>query len=470
MPLTDLSFLQPAQQWPPPTEQERLQLYADNRALFEGKHELVFKDSWQRLLRPEEKLVLEIVLNWPRRLSTLWADLLLGEPPLITAGEQGSAEQDAVERIIRDNDLHNVAYEVALDVSRFGTGLFKVRYDGRGIIEAIPPSIWFSVVNRDNIKAVLAHVLAWMYEAPDSSRKAKRLRVEIHERGRITYRTYALAEQGQIGEQVENERVEQFNLDEFLVVPVHNLMTSDVVVGKDDYSDLDSVVSELEVRVAQVSRILDKHADPSMYGDDAALEQDPKTGLWHVRGGSKFFPVQPNGVKPGYLVWDGQLEAAFKQIELLMQQFYALSETSPAAFGELKQGLAESGSALRRLMMAPLSKVNRIRMRFDPALKKVLRLASQLEAAQGMTGAVALEDVAIAWQDGLPTDEAELTDLTVRRVDAGLISKESALRRLDGLDGEALQEELERIAEDEAANAAPTPVATRFGFAGGGVG
>jgi len=34
--------------------------------------------------------------------------------------------------------------------------------------------------------------------------------------------------------------------------------------------------------------------------------------------------------------------------------------------------------------------VNRIRLRFDPALKEVLWLASMLEKAQGMAGAVEL--------------------------------------------------------------------------------
>jgi hypothetical protein len=41
------------------------------------------------------------------------------------------------------------------------------------------------------------------------------------------------------------------------------------------------------------------------------------------------------------------LEAAFKQIDLLMEQLYILSETSAAAFGQLKAGLAESGTALK---------------------------------------------------------------------------------------------------------------------------
>lgn len=157
------------------------------------------------------------------------------------------------------------------------------------------------------------------------------------------------------------------------------------------------------------------------------------------------FPVGQGEQPPGYVTWDGQLEAAFRQIDLLMEQLYILSETSAAAFGQLKAGLAESGTALKRLMMAPLAKVNRIRMRFDPALKEVLWLASILEKAQGMAGAVVLEDIHIDWKDGLPDDDNELTQNETQRYTAGLTSLESALRRLYGLEGDALQEEIDRI-------------------------
>ena len=128
-----------------------------------------------------------------------------------------------------------------------------------------------------------------------------------------------------------------------------------------------------------------------------------------------------------------------------MEQLYILSETTAAAFGQLKAGLAELGTALKRLMMAPLAKVNRIRMRLDPALKEVLWLATLLERAQGMTGAVVLENIHIDWKDGLPDDDVELTQNETQRYTAGLTSLESALRRLYGLEGQALQEEIDRI-------------------------
>ncbi len=448
--LTSLSFLEPGKPWPPPTEAERLERYAQNRLLFEGRHELVYKD-WIRLLREDQQATLEMVLNWHKRLTLLFADLLLGEPPRITAGDRDSEEQEAVERIIEDNGLFNVAYEVALDVSRYGTGIFKIRHDGRAIIEGQQPAIWFPVVKPDNIKEIQAHVLAWTYEE-DTQKwgktvKKKYLQTEIHEKGKIITAKYPI-ENNIIGPALEYQETET-GVDEFLVVPVNNILTTDRVTGLDDYSDLDSIIQELEVRIAQISRILDKHADPNMYGPDTVLERDPATGQWEYRGGGKYFPVGQGEQPPGYVTWDGQLEAAFKQIDLLMEQLYILSETSAAAFGQLKAGLAESGTALRRLMMAPLAKVNRIRMRFDPALKEVLWLASMLERAQGMAGAVVLENIHIDWKDGLPDDEQELTQNEVQRYTAGLTSLESSLRRLYGLEGDALQEEIDRIRSEQ---------------------
>lgn len=114
--------------------------------------------------------------------------------------------------------------------------------------------------------------------------------------------------------------------------------------------------------------------------------------------------------------------------------------------------------------MAPLAKVNRIRLRFDPALKRVLEVASWLEAAQGMANAVRLESVDVTWQDGLPDDELERTQIEVQRYGAGLTSLESALQRLDGLEGEALQAEIDRIREEQSRNAVAFP-----GGEGGGL-
>lgn len=93
--------------------------------------------------------------------------------------------------------------------------------------------------------------------------------------------------------------------------------------------------------------------------------------------------------------------------------------------------------------MAPLAKVNRIRLRFDPAIKKVLCLASKLEANAGI--GVELDNINIHWKDGLPDDDKEQAQIYEIYTRNGLMSKERAIQRLFDLDPESLRQEMEKI-------------------------
>lgn len=454
--LNSLDFLTPGQPWPPESEIERLKLYQDNKFLFEGKHWKVLK-HWVKLLRNDQKATLEIILNWYKRLTLLWADLLLGEPPAFTAGELESQEHQQITNYTGSKFL-NTNYEAGIDVSRFGDGLLKIRYDGKVIIEGQSPMNWFPVVAVNNIKEILAHVLAWSYKAIDNTFLGKKeqwyLQVEIHEKGRITTRKYKLGnpDNCKIGTLIEEE-ITETGVDDFLIVQISNLLTTDRETGMDDYSDLDSIIQEMECRVAQMSKIFDKHADPNMYGPDTALEVNPTSGETSFKGGGNYFPVGNGEAPPGYVTWDGQLDGCFRELDFLLDQLYVLSETSPAAFGQLKSGLAESGSALRRLMLAPLAKVNRLRLRFDPALKKVLSLASQLDALNGKGVFIPEETISILWQDGLPSDEMEQASImNIRTGGKPTISQRTAIKKQDNLSEADLEKEMEAIQEEDLAS------------------
>jgi hypothetical protein len=220
-------------------------------------------------------------------------------------------------------------------------------------------------------------------------------------------------------------------IPEFLIIPVQNILDSSGVYGMDDYSDLDDLVKELEKRLIQASRILTKHADPSVSGPASKIDIDPYSGEAIVIGGGQYYGYNEGEPRPEYMVWDAKLEAAYLQMDQIIQKLYMVSELSPAALGELKQGLAESGSALKRLMMPTLAKVNRLRLRLDPALKDVLRLTAALEVIGRAPGATQLNNIQITWADGLPRDEKEITDLEVARKRAALTSTEASLKRLD---------------------------------------
>ncbi len=470
LPITDLSWLRTGAQFPPVSQEKRMRRYRINRSLWNGNHDEVFGDWW-KVLRDDKAATLEIVLNWHKRLSTLWADLLLSETPRFFDGQdpnrsatpsdptakagadqasktEQNGRQEAIDRIVSkdDNEYVRTLYKVALDISRYGDGLVKLSLGEDGArLTAYPPSYWFPVIDPNDLSRFTHHVLAWRFRRNEMTF----LRCEIHHKGSIEHRVYHL-EGNMIGRQMPIDTfsnvpggIEKTKLDDFLVIPFKGLEVSDEIFGNDDYTSIDSVIQALEVRCGQINRVLDKHTDPSMYGPPNLMEKD-SAGNWVFKAGGRYYEVDQDDTPPGYVTWDGLLEAQFKEIDTLLTQLYILSETSPAAFGQIEGNLAESGSALRRLMQAPLAKVARMTMSIDPAAKRCIRLAAELEANNGK-GTPPISHVNIQWQDGLPPDPKEQAETEHFRKAALNTSTVSSIRRLDGGTQEEAEAEYARI-------------------------
>lgn len=459
--LTSLDFLSTGQPWPPECECERMEMYHHNKELFEGEHAEVYREDLKRIERVignfDEVISYPVIINFHKLMTLKTADLLLGEPPQISAGDTGSKEQTSVETIEKNSDLLNTMYMSAIDISRYGDGILNIRSAGEhGIIDITQPHYWYPVVSPDNVKEITNHVLAWCYETGNGDKTNRYLKARVHYKGYYDEKVYHL-DGSTIGTLMTSQRV-QTKLDDFAIVPISNVSTSDRITGIDDYTDIDSIVSELIVRVSQVSRILDKHAAPSMQGPMTALEQDPETGQWRLKTGTYFPRDSSDDPEVAYITWDAQLTANFTQIEKLVNFLYTVSEMGSAVFGDLSNstGQVPSGSALKRLMISPLAKVNRIRMRFDPAIKKAIKLCSQL----GGKGIVNLTDVdiSITWQDGLPGDPTEEANIiNLRTGGKQTMSTQRVLTQYDAMSTDDAEAEMERIQEEEAMSA-PTPL------------
>lgn len=466
--LTNLDFLKIGSAWPPPGEIKRLDKYRRNKLIFEGEHEHVYKESFRRITRVignfEDVVSYAVICNFQKLISLKVADFLLGELPRISCGDDESKEQIALDRIVENNDLINTCYSSAIDISRYGDGIFNIYKDeeGKGVIDITPPSFYFKVVDPKNLRKIKHHILAHTYKVPrkntsffgrNKEEYDHYLYVEIHSKGYYEKITFKLDD----GENYINsvhEKLEKVptGLNDFAIVPIHNLLTSDRVYGIDDYSDLDSIISEIEVRLSQISKILDKHAEPSVQGPSSALYKNPNTGEWQLKMGN-YFPRDTVEDPPvEYITWEAQLEANFKIIEKLINILAVISEMGSAIFDtEQKTGNAASGTALRRMMISPLAKVKRTRMRFDTGIKKAIKLASQLGGENIID--LSKERINIFWKDGLPDDPKEEAEImAIRTGNKSTLSQWSAIQRLDNLSDEDTQKELEAILKDEKDN------------------
>lgn len=452
----DIGYFKVGAEWPPQEEKPRLVTYENNRKLWEGEHEEVFRARWEKLLRAPEDKEYRISLNVHRRITTIFADLVFGREPTYK-----SKETPYLDSLIgRDTSepLQRISYEVAQDFSRYGIGIYKVYFDGaRSRIAAQPPCYWFPVVNPMNVKEIEQHIIAYRYKMAGGFYLA----VEVHERGRITEMTWAMNRDGTKLVALEGEPIEQTTgVDDFLVFPCINSTTSDSLFGKDDYSDINEVVSELEVRHAQVSRVQDKNADPVLTGPRTAIKMNPDTGKPFVDiVGGRYIGGTKDDMPYSYLTWDGMMSANFTEVGNLMELMYFLSETSPAAFGKLERGLAESGSALRRMMIPTLAKVDRMKMAIAPALRGAIIAASHLDKERVVAGAVELDDLSVTLNAGLPEDSTEVMATQVALLDAGLTTKKRAVMEIFGMNEDDADKFVQEIAAEVKASKPAPPTA-----------
>lgn len=455
--LTDLSFLELGQVWPPESETERLQTYRHNQLLFESKAEDVY-GRWVTLLSETTGNTLEethYVLSFHRRLSFLWSDLVAGETPTL-----GAEQDEASERVL---DISNAAHfgitlqEAVVDTSRYGDALFRVSRtdEGKARIRPVSPAYWYPVVDPADIRNIKTHVLARLFENGNDNF----LRVELHDTEIIEHRLYKL-ENARLKERVSNPRgmfPEWQDFEELppgvegpLLVHAPGVRTSERLHGLDDYTAIDSKMEYLMWLMAQRQGILHKHLAPNMAGPPGQLATLADGSSAYVSG-SRYFEIEDaTSVIPQYVTWDGKLEASFTQTAELWSDVYLTSETSPSAFGHSETGFAESGTSLKLRMVAPLKKAARIQERFDDPVKRVFTLACALEGLSGV-------EPRIEWKDGLPEDTKEMSEVEAQRVAAGLTSIKSALKRMYGYTDEQADEELQRIQEEERARAPTAP-------------
>jgi hypothetical protein len=199
---------------------------------------------------------------------------------------------------------------------------------------------------------------------------------------------------------------------------------------------------------AQRQVILHKHSDPSMFGPPIQ-NVTTETGQELHKSGSRYYEINDDeAVKPGYVTWDGQLTASFRQTEELWKDIYTESHTSPASFNHSETGQATSGTALRLRLRSDIAKAGQIAERFFPVLMKVVKAAGELSGED-------FKDLSITPRDGLPPDNTEASQISERDIGSGITSKKSEMKRRYDFNDAQADEELEQISSE---GQAPDPM------------
>lgn len=496
--------------YPPARDVPRLARYRRGRTIFDGRHPEIY-DRASSLLKDtphaSQLKTLFIAVNLMDILLTKPADLLTGEPPTYESGKgPGSREQERLDSIVEENDLTLTAHELTIGGGYRGDSFLKTYFASRAdvteteelglpapesrlepIIEAVPANIVFPELSRGSRKKFSAINVAWIDWVEEPGGKIVRwlygkptsyvpyLVVERYVPGYIVYERYELTEAGVnsewgvpistylIGDQIATGRevdVVETGTPELLIRHIPYKSVDDRWEGINGVEKLESVLSAINERLAQIDYILWKHSDPWMYGpEDIGDDGDSTAGA--LRGGGRYIPISKEDQAPGYMVWEGQLEAAFKELDILLGLVYQMSETPQWLFGTTlandKGGTGTShtdSGAIKARFMPILAKVNRIRAHVDRALRDAIWTAMQLEnfANRGVDAWVPYEPVypRIVWRDGLPIDEKEAAEVAnIRTGGKPTQSVHDAVKTLDGVDDAQAAEIITRIDADE---------------------
>ncbi len=463
--LYNMNWLNPGQSFPPLRERARISRYWQNQYLFEGEHFNFHMDPVAQLdcamlatsksINPyavcaqrinrvvgnfEDVISFPVLLNYQRLMTLKMADLVCGEYPQISGAD---AFENAAIQDVRDYaDFDAKLYEAAIDISRYGESVQRVYKDndGRLTFTNWDPKEWYPVVSQDGTNTITKHCLCWRENRsvdPEGLNPDWYLHVQIHgtsasDAGKYEYRVYKLAPDGLRIMDRQSVSTVATGLDVCAVRQLKAFSTTSTVYGYDDYMVIDSLLAEIMTRVGQISVILDKHADPNITGPISMLDTDMETGELRLKAG-KFFAVAPGDEQPKYMTWEGQLSSAFKQLEILINQLYILSEMGAALLGSTEAGgQAISGTAMRFKMVNPIAKARRISNSLTRPVKQLFATLSEdaevddkfverlrkMQLEQAGKTADELEEkafdlpvpyrhISVFWYDGLPDDPRE---------------------------------------------------------------
>ena len=488
--LYNLDFLAVGQTFPPRGELERLQDYKDNILLFDGDSYEVYKETIRQAGRDLDRSMQRfgglfgrfVEINYYRLNTLATADLLCGEMPVITI--QDETKQQVLNDMLHRWGWSRKLYAAAMDISRLGDAALRVYRgeDGKSRLAQYAPSTVYKVVSDEDHDDVQCLVHATVRNFGTDEKPSWELHAQIHDRGQYTNRVYALEPCKELDAKIERNGRVLTNLqcykikalldegasipvktdtDGFALTTLHQVQTADRVWGRSDYDVMDSIMAELWKRIGQISIILDANAAPDMAAGIDAFTPNAD-GTYRLKtagiGGGNTWVVGDDQPIPQYITWDGNLTAAFSELDMLLKQMYKLTEMG-AVFEASAGGSNIAYETMRAAFARPLAKVRRISNGIESAVKETIINGLQIDGVD-----VDASDINITWCDGLPNDEQQEINKATALVNGGFTTPEHENINRFGL----TKEQSEQLAEEVSAWSADKQ-ASMFGGFGGGV-
>jgi len=428
--------------FPTAEDKQRIKIQTKHEALLLNTHVSNYKfraNSQGRI----EKVAIDPLIPIPQTISDISADLLLGEFPGIVLPD---ATQDTFNDWAADRGLGVDALEGATYVSAIGTifaRLFKV--DNEVWYKLTPGNkvIWDEKLNKlDNVKFV---------ESVKKAKNGTNLIYEIQEwgisTGQLVIEHYSVKTRISDNEVIDTVTIdpdEKPGIDFLPIAKWLNVGVMDAVSGRSDYEGKEQLFAEIDNRIDQTNEVLQENAEPWKAVPVGVL--NPNGQFNRASYQAKMFEKSSGGQSDNavdIMTWDASLNANFTQIETMVDMTFFTARLSNSLTGREKGGVSESGRALKWKSVSTIAMMNRKKRYATEFLKKFINYWSRLEGKE-----IDKKEVKIIWQDGLPIDQTEETETIIAQVNAGLMSKDTAVQKLQELSTEEAEAEINKIQVD----------------------
>lgn len=450
--------------YPKQEDRDRQERYAHYDRLYSGNHFDAFAIKGEKNFTERYKRLRYIAAPFAGLMSRTMADMIFGEPMRIDMNDKDN--QLFVDALFQRNQLPTQLYESELVNSRRGDSIFKMRVGQRNpqalgsdteiIIEEVTAAIYMPELNQSGTRYTPSkEVLATLFTRNGSTYLHKEIQVpgyifnEVYMYDPDSHKILAEMKPEDFGyksEDITNVK------NRTLIFHVPNIRDGSGYFGTSDYADLEPLFFALNNRLTMTDNILDRHSDPILAVPPGVLDEKGQVN----KAALNMFEVDndnPGFNKPEYIVWNANLDIAFKEIEKLVEMLYMFSETSPAGSpADKSAGQAESGRALKFRLLSSIRKKNRKTRYYDQAIKDMVETAIELALANGISidgvKPKKVERPKIKWPDGIINDEVEQTDMSIARVEAGLSSRADEIAKLDDISPEEAKKKVVEIDQE----------------------
>ncbi len=442
--------------FPTDAEKARSREIEDNYSLYCGKFGLVLR--YFRTAE-EKKNQLEVIQNVAGKLSRSFAFLMFTEEVKVTVTDESA--QKNIDNFKFRNAFDNVMDESALTQSYAGKAYFEMYLkDGLAHFCELNPAFVFPQYNTmfagNEPQSI---IISW---EPKIDGKPYRF-IKTHRPGYITYELRKLStekgeDQGAVPlamldaslPDLTDGKYEDTGLDYIPVYTINNVKTGRTVEGLSDYNDLMTLFEELTRNQSQIATQLKKHATAKMAVPPGVLDEFGKVRNENTEMFEVSSDKEDGVVIPQYIVNANPLIAdAFTEQNKLIEAIARVADISTLLMDWNVTGGAEKVGALKLRILPTLAKVKR---KLRPYRRVITDMVVDAMAWEG-SAQLQHSDITIEFNDGLPGDPLEDTQVETLRMNAGIQTVEDAVRNLDGLEGEPLATKLKAIADGKAAAA-----------------